>query len=219
MLPTTGSTRTAAIWLPRDRRRARDTVDIVEFGDDRELRERRRHARAVGHPERQRTGSCTHQQRVDVPVIAAGELHDRVATGCRACQPQGRHRRLGSGANQPYLLDRRHDAGHELGELHLELGRRAEAQPASDPFGDGLHDGGVRVTQDHRPPGPDEVEVRPPVRIDDRRSPGALDEDRVAADGSPRANRTVDAARDARARAGEDLLRRRPHDGRGARVT
>ena len=46
------------------------------------------------------------QQRVDVTVIAAGELHDDRPAGVAAGQAERGHRRLGARVDQPDLLHR-----------------------------------------------------------------------------------------------------------------
>ena len=69
------------------------------------------------------------EQRVDVAVVAAGELHHHVAAGEAAGQPDRGHGRLGARGDEPDLLDRRprHDL---LGQLDLGPGRRAVRRPA-----------------------------------------------------------------------------------------
>ena len=52
-------------------------------------------------------GAGLGEQRVDVAVVAAGELDDTAAAGEAAGQPDRAHRRLGAGVDQPHLLDRR----------------------------------------------------------------------------------------------------------------
>src|SRR5215475_3076751 len=51
------------------------------------------------------------QQGVDVPVVAAGELHHQPAAGEATRQPDRGHGGLGAGVDQPHLLHRgpRHD--------------------------------------------------------------------------------------------------------------
>jgi hypothetical protein len=53
-----------------------------------------------GQAERDDAGAGAGQQRVDVAVVAAGELHDLAAAGEAARQPDRAHRRLGAGVDQ-----------------------------------------------------------------------------------------------------------------------
>ena len=78
-------------------------------------------------------GAGRGQERVDVAVVAAGELHHLGAAREPAGQPDRRHRRLGAAADQPDLLDGV-DARHDLlGQLDLVAARRAEGRPEAQP--------------------------------------------------------------------------------------
>src|SRR3989304_6925675 len=67
----------------------------------------------------------------------------------------------------------------------------------------------MRVPHDQRTPGPDVIDVRPALRVNDPAALTPLDEDRIAAYGAPGANRTVDASRDDGLGEGKKLNRRR----------
>ena len=92
-------------------------------------------------------------------VIAAFELDDEVASGRRAGQPHGRHRRLRPAVHEPHHLETRHAPPHFFGELDLGLARRAVRPAALCRLADCLEYGGVRVTEDQRPPRTDVVDV------------------------------------------------------------
>ena len=165
-------------------------------------------ARGVGQPEGGDAGAGRGEQRVDVAVVVAGELHDQRPAGGAAGQPDGRQHRLGAGVDQPHPLDRGDPVADLLGQVELALGGGAEGEPAPRGGGDGLDDGGVGVAQDHRPPRADQVDVAPSVGVGDPRA-GALDhEPRGAADGAERAHRAVHPARGDRLAAGEEVGRR-----------
>ena len=67
---------------------------------------------------------------VGVAVVAAGELDDPVPAGRAAGDPDGRHRRLGAGRDEPYEIEAVDSCHEGLGEQHLGFGRRAEGRAA-----------------------------------------------------------------------------------------
>ena len=114
-------------------------------------------ARRLGEPQRDDAGAGLGEQRVDVAVVAAGELDDHVAAGEAAGQTERRHRRLGAGRDEPHLVDRR--AGDDLlGELDLGRAGRPEGRAARRGRLDRRHDLGVRVAEQHRAPRADQVD-------------------------------------------------------------
>src|SRR5262249_33558018 len=88
----------------------------------------------------------------------------------------------------------------------------AERRTSGDGTGDRLLHLGVRVTQDHRPPRADEVDVLPSVGVHQVRALRAGDEAWCAADGPEGADRRVDTPGDG----GLGAVEQR---GRGRRVT
>ena len=116
MLPTTGSTMTAAISPPRSAKSARSAATslygsvIVDFAIG------AGHARRVGDAERQRARPGLHEQEVGVAVVAALELQDRRAPGEAARHADRRHRRLGAARHRAHHLDRRIERDERLGE-------------------------------------------------------------------------------------------------------
>ena len=163
------------------------------------------YAGSAGDRERGQSGAGRGQQRVDVPVVAAGELHDDVAAGEAPGQPDRRHRGLGTGGDEADLLDRR-PPDDLLGELDLGLGRRAVRRAARDRVTDGGHHLGVGVAEQHRAPGADQVDVLLPVDVGQPGACGGPDEARGPADGVEGTDRRVHAAGRDRARAREERL-------------
>ena len=173
---------------------------VVPRHDDRLGGRGRRHAgrrreALRGHP-RARLG----EQPVDVAVVGAGELQHHLAAGRGAREPQRAHRRLGARGGHAQHVHGRHPRAHQLGQLDLAGGRRAEARAARGRVGDRVDHRGVRVAVDQRAPRADVVDVRVAVDVHDLGALGALDEDRVAADRPHRAHGRVHAAR-------QDVLR------------
>ncbi len=150
--------------------RGLDRGEVVVGQHDRLVRLRAGDARSVRQREGREARAGGGEQRVDVAVVAAGELHDLRAAGEPAREPDRRHRRLGAAADQPHLLDGV-DAAHDLlGEQHLAGARGAEGEAARGGVAHGLDDRGVRVAEHHRPPRADEVEVVAAVDVGDPRA-------------------------------------------------
>lgn len=127
-------------------------------------------------------------------VVAPGELDHLGAPGEPAGEPDRRHGRLGPAGHEPDLLQRRDALDHRLGQRDLALGGRAEGRAARDRL---LHGGdhlGVRVPEDHRPPGADEVDVLTPVGVGQVRPGAGHHEPGRAADGAEGAHRGVHTA-------------------------
>ena len=129
-------------------------------------------------------------------VIAARELEDPVTPGRRPREPNGAHRRLRAGGDEPDQLERGHRIDELLGELHLALGRGAERRSLARGRDHRLNDLGIRVPEDQRPPRHHPVDVAAAGLVLDPRALAAADEERlVEADGAHRPHRRVDAAR------------------------
>ncbi len=102
-------------------------------------------------------------------VVATGELHDHVAAGEAARQPDRRHGGLGARRDEPHPLDRRprHDL---LGQVDLGHGRGAVRRAAGHGR---LHRRlhlRVGVADQHRTPGADQVDVLVAVDVGEPRS-------------------------------------------------
>src|ERR1700722_20844487 len=128
-------------------------------------------------------------------VIATLELHDGVASGEAASQPDGAHGRLGAGAHEAHQLDGRHEFDDAPRQLRFERRRGAEAQAVGGNFLYRLDDLRMSVTQNHRAPGADVVDVAAIARGSHIRALGFLEENRLAADSAKSSNGRVDAAR------------------------
>ena len=85
-----------------------DAVHIIERRRQRQRGERRRHARRIGKPERRDAGARAHEKAVAVPVIAAVELEEQVASRRGARDTERAHRRLGAARHEPQHLHVRH---------------------------------------------------------------------------------------------------------------
>ena len=141
------------------------------------------------------------QQRVGVPVVAAVELHEQVAAGGAARQPDGASSRPRC-PTRPGAPSRRAAIAStiRLGELDLRLGRHPEAGSASGSRGGRLDDRGVRVPEQQRAPGLHEVDVARRRSTSSIHAPSPrADEHRRAADGPERADRRDRRRRGSRA--------------------
>ena len=96
----------------------------------------------AGMPCVARPGARLGEQAVDVAVVGAGELDQRLAAGGRAGEPDRAHRRLGARRGHAQHVDAGHALGHQLGQLDLADGRRAVARAERRRLADRLEHGG-----------------------------------------------------------------------------
>ena len=87
-----------------------------------------------GREKGRQAGTGLGQERIDVSVVAAGELHDLRPAGVAASQADGAHGRLGARRHEAHLLDGI-DSGHDLlGEFDLTCRRGAEGEALDGGF-------------------------------------------------------------------------------------
>ena len=157
-----------------------------------------RHSRGTGNPERQRAGTGLHQQRIGMTVVAALEFDDGVAPGKSPGQANRAHGRLGTGADHPHHVHGRHQFAKPRGHSRFDLRRGTIAEPPVHRLVNGLTHGGMRVSQHHRAPGTDIVDITLAFRGPDVRALGPLDEDRCPAHALEGPDRRIDTAWDHR---------------------
>src|SRR5262245_49367587 len=171
--------------------------NIVVRRDDRVRGGAGRHARGRRDAERRGPGACLGEQRVGVPVVAAGELQDPVALRRSARKPDRAHPGLGAGADEPHLLDRRERVDDLGRELDLAFGRRAEGRPVAGRGANRLDRRRVRVPEEERPEGHHPVDEALAVdRLQVRALRAPHEERLVEPNRLHRADRRVDPARD-----------------------
>ncbi len=149
-------------------------------------------------PERRDPGSRIRQQRVDMAVIAPGELDDLGPAGIAASQAHRTHGRLGTGVHQAHLLHRSDPLHDEFGEFHLPGRGRTERQPVARDRAHRLDHRGMRMPEDHRPPGTHQVDILVTVRVDQMATAGGRDEPRRAAHRTEGPHRGIDTTGDNR---------------------
>ena len=145
----------------------------------------------------------SHEQRVGVPVIVAGELHQLAPSGEAAGQSDRAHRRLGAAAHQAHLLDRTDSIDDRLGQLHFALRRRSVRRAVGGGRLHRVDHRGVGVTQRDRPVRLHQVDVAPTFDIPDVGTLGLGDEIGRAPDRTERAHRRVHTTGDDVTGAGE----------------
>ena len=152
-------------------------------------RQRGGYTRRAWHAQCQRTGAGLDQQRVGVAVVAAFEFDDGVAAGEAPGQTDRAHRRLGAGAAHAGQRHRRHQIADAPGECGLRYRRRAVGQALERCLLDGVNDLGVCMTQNHRSPGTDVVDIALAVLTPHIGATGLADEYRIPADRAEGAHR------------------------------
>ena len=181
-----------------------DRVKVVEGADDSVFGGSGGYARAGRDPEGRKPRARAREERVRVAVVTAGELQDAVASGESASKPDGAHRGLRPGGDQPHELDGGNRVHDLLGELDLSLRRGAERRAFGRRRLDRRDDLRVGVAEDERPPGHDPIEVAAPIGVLEVGPRSAPDEERLLEpDRTHGANRRVDPAGDNRLCAAE----------------
>ena len=198
---------TQAVRSPYSLNALRIGLDVVERQIQRVLRDVFGNARRIRDTEREKTGAGFDQQRIGVPVIAAGKLDHDVAPGEAAGETYRRHRRFGAGVDHAHLLDARHHRFDFLRHRHLDLGRRAERQRMLSLFGDGGAYLRMSVTENHRSPRADVVDVAVAIDVDELSTACRLEEQRRSTDASKSAHGRIDAAGNARFGAANQFVR------------
>ncbi|MNR03585.1 hypothetical protein D3C85_1194840 [compost metagenome] len=155
-----------------------------------------RNARRVRLAEGQRAGTGFHQQAIGVAVVAAFKFDDFVAAGKATRQTNGAHGRFRTGVHHAYHVHSRDQFGHQLRHFHFHLGWCAETQTALRRFNHRIANGWVVMTQHHRTPGADIIDIGFAIHIVQIRAVRTFDKQRRAADAGKGANGRVDPAWD-----------------------
>ncbi len=143
--------------------------------------------------QRRDTGPCRDQQRVDVAVVAAGELEHLGTSGGPASQPQHAHRRLGARADQTHLIDRG-ALDDQFGQFDLGLGWGAEGSTQGSLLSHRGQHLRVCVAQDYRTPGAHQIDQFVAVLVGDEGTLRRGDEPRGPANGTEGTDRRVHPA-------------------------
>ena len=123
MLPTTGSTMTAAISCPRAAK-SFSSAAMSLYGSVSVVSPPSRDARRVGDAERERAGARLDEQEIGVPVVAALELHDDLA-------PREARARRGGRSWTPRCRSRRHAACRSTGRERRASRRSGPRAPSA----------------------------------------------------------------------------------------
>ena len=128
-------------------------------------------------------------------VIAALKLDDFILSGCAACDTHRAHDRLRAGVDHANHLNIRHHGHDQIRQIRLALGRCAKAQTVFHGLLDCAQHLRIGVSQNHRSPRADIINVLYAVHICDVGALCGLDKARRHADRAVGAHRTIDTAR------------------------
>ena len=140
-------------------------------------------------------------------VVAAGELDNLMATRVATGEADGGHRGLGTAISHADLLHRGDAGEEELGHLDLERVGGAETRTAIEGLPDRGTDIGVVMAVDGRTPGQDEINQLLVVGRRQVGTVGRFSEKRRSSDRTKGPDGGIDAARNHREGALEELLR------------
>jgi hypothetical protein len=117
-------------------------------------------------------------------MVATGELDDFISARATASDANRAHSRLRTGAYQPHSLHAWKGMQNQFGDSRLVFGRSAVGSSSFGSFHDRFDDTGFRVSENHRAPRSDVVDELVAVDIEEIRTFGAFDEQRMASDGT-----------------------------------
>src|SRR5260370_6696323 len=157
-----------------------DSLEIVIGHVQRQRRQRWRHSRTLRNTKRSEAGTRLRQKTVRMPVIAAFEFDNKVSLRRPARQPYSAHRCFCAARNKANLFNTWNRPRNQRGQLQLQLSRHAKTGAAARLVGNGLADGGIRMSQDHRAPGAHIVEKLVSVRVVEMLSAAALHDQRFS---------------------------------------
>jgi hypothetical protein len=183
MLPTTGSTMTAAIG--------------ERFG----------YALCIRDAEGREAGPRLHQQGIHVPVIAALELHDQVAPGETASHADGRHGGFRARIHQAHHLDGGHGVDDGVRQVDLLLGGRAETRADGERLLERRQDLGMTVAQQQRTPRSHVIDVLVAVHVEEVRTLATRHKYGIPAHAAEGAHRRIHSAWYLLHRAAEEIFR------------
>ena len=129
-------------------------------------------------------------------VVAAFELDQKIAPRIAACQPDGAHRRLGTGTDEPHHVHRWQKTAEQIGQFDFTFGRRAERQTVGSRGLNGGNHFRMGMTEDQGAPGTDVIEIFVAIRIRHARAASFGKETRDAADRAESTHRRIDATGD-----------------------
>ena len=127
-------------------------------------------------------------------MVAAHEFHDLVSSGIASGRPDCTHNSFGTGIYHTYHINGRNDTRDQLCHLHFFFRGCTVAQTLLTGLDHSFPDQGMIVSQDHRSPGIDKIQIFVSIHIIQISAVGVVDETGTAADGTESPDRTVDSA-------------------------
>jgi len=168
--------------------------DVIVRQAQGQVSHRFRNSRRSRNAQCRDAGAGLDEQRIGMAVVAAVKFDDHVSARAAAGQANRRHGGFRSGTGHSHPLHRGNGLANQPG--HFRFRRRGRAEAGSPPGGiaDGRNHVRVGVSENHRPPGKNVVDVFFSVQVIDFAACGALNKQRVAADRFPGAHRRINAA-------------------------
>ncbi len=130
---------------------------------------------------------------IGVAVIATREFYDQIAARVGAGQADRAHGGFGAGGDEAHLLQPRVKGDHPLREFDFTLARRSIGRSVADRVAHRIQHRRMRVAQDQRSPGSDEVEILATVDVVEELAGGPGNEQRGTPHCAKRAHGRVDA--------------------------
>ncbi len=152
-------------------------------------------------------GTSRYQEVIGVAVVAAIELDNGIPARGPACEPDGRHHRLGARGHEADHLEVGDGRGHEFGEFDFLPAGCSKGQTGCGGSCDRLDHIGMGVAEDQRAPGTNEIHVGVAVGVDHVAAFSAFAEERLSTDTAESSDRRVHPRRHEFAGLAVQLLR------------
>ena len=128
-------------------------------------------------------GSATsgNQKSIAVAVVTAFKLDNFGAACVAPRRPHGRHAGFGARIYEADFFDAGHHGPNQLGHLDFAVGRRTKAERVGQRLGHGIEYTVRGVTENHRTPGVDKIDVTVAIHVGEPSAMGTLHKHRRAA--------------------------------------
>ena len=171
-----------------------ERIDVIIRGNEGILCGAFRDTRTVRTAKGRCAGTRLDEKAVAVSMVAAFKFQDLITAGIASRCTKCAHRRFSAGVHHTEFFDGRIDFVNQLGDFCLHRCRRTVRGASLSCFLNGSNDSWMCVSEDHRSPGADVIDIGISIDICDMRTFRRRNEGRRAAHVRVGTDRTIDPA-------------------------